>query len=230
VVSYPIHNYLHDPGWQKVLEPYWHNPDFQSLLKKLEVEAKTKPIYPAEYNRFRAFNVCKWDKCKVLILGQDPYHGPGQADGLSFSVPQGQKIPPSLRNIYKELKSDLNIDPAFGGDLSEWAQQGVLLLNSFLSVEEGKAGSHQKWGWELFTDAVIQSLSANKERMVFILWGNWAQKKQLFIDTQKHLIIKSAHPSPLSARHGFFGSKPFSLCNDFLLKQGLEAINWRLSW
>ena len=230
MVSYPIDTYIEDPEWQRHLKSHWHTDKFQNLLSRLDEEEAQTKIYPPKELRFAAFKASPWAKTKVLLLGQDPYHGPNQAHGLSFSVPLGQKIPPSLRNIYKELHSDLNIEPALGGDLSSWAEQGVLLLNSFLTVEAGKAGSHQKWGWAEFTDGVIQELSDQKSGMVFILWGNFAQRKLDLIDSQKHLIIQSAHPSPLSARHGFFNSKPFSRCNDYLVQQGKEPINWQLPW
>jgi uracil-DNA glycosylase len=164
----------------------------------------------------------------VVILGQDPYHGEGQAHGLSFSVPQGIKIPPSLQNIFKELKSDLNIEAPTSGNLEKWAQQGVFLLNATLTVRANEAGSHQKRGWEQFTDSVIKRLSEKRENLVFILWGNYAQAKEKLIDTQKHYIIKSAHPSPLSAYNGFWESKPFSKTNTFLESKGLKAINWDL--
>lgn len=228
MVSYPIENYIEEAGWQDILGDYWVDPAFQELLKKLELRLSEATVYPPASLRFKAFDLCPFHQTKALILGQDPYHGAGQAHGLSFSVPMGQKLPPSLRNIFKELKNDLDIEPAFSGDLSPWAEQGLLLLNSSLSVEEGKAGAHAKWGWEEFSDFVIKALSDKKEAMVFILWGNWAKSKIHLIDAEKHLVISSAHPSPLSARHGFFGSKPFSRCNEFLKQKDRKTINWKL--
>ncbi len=228
MVSYPIENYIEETGWQDILGDYWVDPAFQELLKKLELRQSEATVYPPASLRFKAFDLCPFHQTKALILGQDPYHGAGQAHGLSFSVPMGQKLPPSLRNIFKELKNDLDIEPAFSGDLSPWAEQGLLLLNSSLSVEEGKAGAHAKWGWEEFSDFVIKALSDKKEAMVFILWGNWAKSKIHLIDAEKHLVISSAHPSPLSARHGFFGSKPFSRCNEFLKQKDRKTINWKL--
>ncbi len=173
-----------------------------------------------------AFNKCSFENTKVIILGQDPYHGIEQANGLSFSVNDGVKLPPSLRNIYKEYYTDLGIEPPLSGNLEPWANQGVLLLNATLTVRQKQPNSHQNKGWEQFTDAVIQHLSDKKENLVFILWGAYAQKKGLIIDTEKHYIIKSAHPSPFSSYRGFFGSKPFSKTNDFLKKTNLDTIDW----
>ncbi len=206
-----------------------------------EEKQKGKTIYPPGAEIFNAFNLTPFDDVKVVILGQDPYHGPGQAHGLSFSVKENMKLPPSLQNkenmklppslqnIYKELSDDIpGFKIPFHGNLSSWAKQGVLLLNATLTVEATKPGSHQNQGWEIFTDAAIKALSQHKEKIVFILWGKFAQQKIALIDTQKHFIIKSAHPSPFSAYSGFFGSKPFSQTNYYLKQQGKEAINWQI--
>lgn len=187
-----------------------------------------KSIYPDNSDIFRALETCPFENVKVVILGQDPYHGAGQAHGLCFSVQKGVKIPPSLVNIYKELQSDVGITPPQHGHLIEWAQQGVLLLNNVLTVEDGKAGSHHNKGWEQFTDRIVEILNEKKENLVFILWGSPAQKKAAKVDSKKHFLIKSVHPSPLSSYRGFFGSKPFSKTNDYLKSQGLAPINWEL--
>lgn len=201
---------------------------FQDLFKKLELRAKEVSIYPPRAHWFEALKFFAPSATKVLILGQDPYHGAAQAHGLSFSVPIGLSFPPSLRNILKERQSDLGLLLPFSGDLSPWAREGVLLLNSSLSVEEGKAGAHLDWGWEQFTDALIQYIAENFESIVFILWGKPAQRKEGLIPTEKHFILKSAHPSPLSAYRGFFGSKPFSQANAYLREHGRSAISWEL--
>lgn len=185
-----------------------------------------KNIFPATQNYFRALDLVDVDKVKVVILGQDPYHGVGQAHGLSFSVPDGVRFPPSLQNIFKELKEDLGIEPPKSGDLTRWAEQGVLLLNSVLTVEQDKAASHQKQGWEEFTDRVIAVVNDQSPHAVFILWGSYAQKKAAFVDKTRHLIISSPHPSPLSSHRGFFGSKPFSKANAWLKSKGLEPVRW----
>ncbi len=199
----------------------------KNLKKFLLAEKKSgKTIFPKGDEYFAALNHTPFDKVKVVILGQDPYHGPGQAHGLSFSVRKGVPPPPSLVNIYKELQSDLNLPRPSHGDLTSWADQGVLLLNSVLTVESGLAASHQKRGWELFTDKVIQELSEKREQLVFILWGSYAQKKGAVIDRKKHLVIESPHPSPLSSHRGFFGSKPFSQVNAYLEKNGITPIHW----
>ena len=195
-----------------------------SLFLKSEVK-EGKKIYPKGNEMFLSLNLTPYDKVKVVILGQDPYHGPGQAHGLSFSVPKGVKIPPSLQNIFIELKEDLGISIPQNGSLLYWAQQGVLLLNSVLSVERGKPGSHSLKGWETFTDKII-SLLNNKEHIVFMLWGNYASQKGRVIDASKHLVLKSAHPSPLSSHKGFFGNKHFSKCNKFLDAKGIDPIDW----
>ena len=195
----------------------------------LRGEIFTEKVYPELENIFEAFNQTTFENVKVVIIGQDPYHGFGQANGLSFSVKEGIKIPPSLRNIFIELKSDLNMDLPVSGTLLKWSREGVFLLNSVLTVKKNKPGSHKKKGWEKLTNQVIKSLSDEREHIVFILWGKYAQEKELFIDTSKHLIIKSSHPSPFSAHKGFFGSKPFSKSNEFLQSFGVSPVNWSLA-
>ena len=187
-----------------------------------------KSIFPPECNRLRALELTPFDKVRVVILGQDPYHGEGQAHGLCFSVQPGVRTPPSLRNIYKELRSDLGIEPREHGFLEHWAEQGVLLLNSVLTVEMARAGSHAKRGWEQFTDAIIHAVNVKAEPVVFMLWGTYAQKKADFLDASRHLVLTAAHPSPLSARNGFFGCRHFSKANAFLEEHGLEPIDWAL--
>lgn len=214
--------------WKVILNEEFQSEYFQNLKSFLVEEKKKFTVYPEGKNIFAAFNMVPFNMVKVVILGQDPYHGEGQAHGLSFSVPQGIKIPPSLRNIYKELKNDLNIVAPNSGNLEKWAKQGVFLLNATLTVRANEAGSHQKKGWEIFTDKVIKSISENKENIVFILWGSYAQAKEKLIDSEKHCIIKSAHPSPLSAHNGFWESKPFSKTNDYLKSKGLKPIDWTL--
>jgi uracil-DNA glycosylase len=200
-----------------------------SLKQFLQAERQAgKQIYPPAKNWFYALDCTPLDAVRVVILGQDPYHGPGQAHGLCFSVQKGVKIPPSLINIYKELEDDLGIPRADHGNLEAWATRGVLLLNAVLTVEAHQAGSHQGKGWERFTDAVIAQVNQRAQPAVFILWGSYAQKKAHFIDQSKHLVLKSVHPSPLSAHRGFFGSKPFSKANAFLQKHGMEPIDWRV--
>ncbi|MEH6449211.1 MAG: uracil-DNA glycosylase [Oleispira sp.] len=216
--------------WQKLLKAEFDQSYMQSLQTFLESEqAQDKIIYPPADQIFTAFNLTSLSNVKVVILGQDPYHGPDQAHGLSFSVPgHVTKIPPSLKNIYKELNADLGIPIATTGDLTQWAEQGVLLLNAMLTVEKKNAGSHQKQGWESFTDCVIQQLSEHCEGLVFVLWGAYAQKKTPLIDESKHLVLKGIHPSPLSAHRGFFGSKPFSLINQYLRDNKKAEIDWSL--
>ncbi len=189
-------------------------------------ERHSGEVYPPESCVFRALALTPPERVKVLIVGQDPYHEPGQAHGLAFSVPDGVKLPPSLRNIYRELAADTGITPPVSGDLSCWAEQGVLLLNSILTVRAGAAGSHRNKGWETLTDAVLQTVNANAKPSVFILWGNFAISKQNYIDTSRHRVITSPHPSPLSAFGGFFGSRPFSRCNEYLLQLGRTPVNW----
>jgi uracil-DNA glycosylase len=218
-----------DPSWKKVLAHEFEQPYFATIKQFILTEKqKGKKVYPPGSQIFNAFNLTPFDHVKVVILGQDPYHGPGQAHGLSFSVPQGIPQPPSLVNIFKELKSDLNIDAPPHGNLESWAKQGVLLLNAVLTVNDSEAASHKNAGWEKYTDAVIKAISDHKEHVVFILWGRFAQNKESLIDTKKHCVIKSAHPSPLSAHAGFFGSKPFSKTNTYLREHGIKEINWRL--
>ncbi len=213
--------------WQPYFESEWSRGYIKELKQFLNEQKKQKAlIYPSESEYFTAFNLTPFNKVKVVILGQDPYHGEGQAHGLSFSVKPGVKIPPSLLNIYKELRSDLGIEIPDSGFLAGWAKQGVLLLNATLTVEAGKAGSHQNKGWETFTDFVINTLNEKKSGLVFMLWGSYAQKKGKVINTDKHLVLKAPHPSPLSSYRGFFGCKHFSKANEYLLEQGKAAINW----
>lgn len=218
-----------DKSWMQKLRAEMNKEYFQQLCHFIDHEIdQGKTIYPPVDEIFSAFNHTPFDKVKVVIIGQDPYHGPGQAHGLSFSVKPRVKIPPSLRNIYKELHEDLGIVIPKNGDLISWADQGVLMLNTVLTVEQGKAGSHHKKGWEKFTDKVIEVLNDEKENLVFLLWGSPAQKKGIKVDEQKHLVLKSVHPSPLSAYRGFFGSKHFSKTNEYLARNKLEPINWEI--
>ena len=219
-----------DPSWKAVLEDPLALPHMVELQAFLQAEADAgKKIYPALKDIFQALDVCPFEHVKVVILGQDPYHGPGQAHGLCFSVQKGVAIPPSLMNIYKELATDVGVTPPPHGHLMSWAQQGVLLLNNVLTVEDGKAGSHHGRGWELFTDRIVEVLNEKKENLVFILWGNPAQKKAAKLDGNRHCLIKSVHPSPLSSYRGFFGSKPFSQTNAYLQKHGIAQIDWKLT-
>ncbi len=215
-------------SWKQVLTEEFQSDYFFELKNILLVEKKKYQIYPPGSEIFAAFNYTTFDSVKVVILGQDPYHGAKQANGLCFSVRKGIPLPPSLRNIFSELKNDLGYPVPLNGDLQKWASQGVLLLNATLTVRASQAGSHQNKGWENFTDAAIKKLSDNKKNLVFILWGNYAQAKERLIDTTKHFIIKSPHPSPFSADRGFFGSKPFSKTNDYLRNTNQEEIEWRL--
>ncbi len=216
--------------WLNRLATEFDSPHMLALKQYLESErAQGKVIYPKGSEWFAALNQTPFDEVRVVILGQDPYHGEGQAHGLCFSVKDGVRLPPSLVNIYKEMQSDLGVKPPKTGNLTAWAKQGVLLLNSVLTVEAGRAASHQGKGWELFTDRIIRMLNDEKQNLVFILWGAYAQKKAAFVDRSKHLVISSAHPSPLSAHNGFFGSKPFSRCNEYLLAEGLKPIDWAIS-
>lgn len=214
--------------WDKVLKDEYQKEYFKSLRKIIHTEYDQKTIYPEYKNIFTAFNTTSYDNVKVVILGQDPYHGEGEAHGLSFSVQDGIKLPPSLKNIYKELYDDLNIINPNTGNLISWSKQGVLLLNAILTVEKDKPASHRNIGWEQFTDAVISKINEKDSPVVFILWGNFARSKKNLISNPKHLVIESPHPSPFSARNGFFGSKPFSKTNEFLIKNGLTPINWQL--
>lgn len=217
-----------EDGWKILLQPEFDTKYFAGIKTFLLEEKRTYTIYPAGQNIFAAFNCTPFDEVKVVIIGQDPYHGPGQANGLSFSVPEGISLPPSLLNIFKELNSDLNIPMPGYGNLEKWAKQGVLLLNATLTVRANTAGSHQDKGWEIFTDAVIRLLSNKKNGVVFLLWGNYAQAKQNLIDRSKHYILKAAHPSPLSAYRGFFGCRHFSETNRLLIMQGKTPIDWTL--
>ncbi|MFA6057606.1 MAG: uracil-DNA glycosylase [Taibaiella sp.] len=218
-----------EPGWAKVLEPEFEKPYFEGIVKFLKEEkAAGKIIYPPGPEIFNAFTLTPFEQVKAVLIGQDPYHGAGQAHGLCFSVRKGVTVPPSLVNMYKELKADLDIDPPGHGFLQQWAEQGLLMLNASLTVEAGKPMSHSKIGWEQFTDAVIRTVSEKKEGIVFLLWGKFAQQKEALIDTSKHFVLKAAHPSPFSATAGFFGSRPFSQTNKLLKQQGKEPINWQL--
>ncbi|MBZ4187775.1 uracil-DNA glycosylase [Niabella sp. 3A5MI-3] len=218
-----------DPSWKQELQEEFQQPYFSSLVQHLKAEKQLgKTIYPAGKNIFNAFNTTPFADVKVLLLGQDPYHGPGQAHGLCFSVQKGVPPPPSLVNIYKELHADLGVPVPATGDLTKWAQQGVFMLNASLTVRAGEPMSHAKIGWATFTDAVIRKVSEDKSNVVFILWGKFAQEKAALIDTAKHLILKSAHPSPLSAHNGFFGSKPFSKTNEYLAAHGIDPIDWKI--
>ena len=216
-----------EESWKKVMQEYFASEDFQKLSDFVRAEYTKKKIYPKPQDIFKAFWLTPFDKVKVVILGQDPYHGPMQAEGLSFSVQQGIKLPPSLQNIYKEIESDLGIKKDFtDGHLEPWAKQGVFLLNAILTVVANSPASHQGRGWEGFTDAVIKTISDKKEHVVFMLWGNFARSKKPLIDESKHLILESPHPSPFSANSGFFGSKPFSKCNEYLEENGEGKIVW----
>ena len=217
------------PSWEKVLQPLFETSSFENLAQFLKKEYAENVCYPPGRFIFEAFNACPLEQLKVVIIGQDPYHGPGQAHGLSFSVLEGVSPPPSLVNIFREIENDLGIPFPKSGNLSPWANQGVFLLNATLSVRAHQAGSHQKQGWEVFTDQVIQTISKQKEGVVFMLWGGYAKKKAQLIDSSKHLILSSGHPSPLSANRGYwFGNKHFSQANTYLRTKGKEEINWRL--
>lgn len=213
-------------SWQELIKEEKKKEYFKNLNSFLESETKVNTIYPEKKNWFKAFDITPFDQVKVVIIGQDPYHGEGQAQGLSFSVPKGIKLPPSLRNIYKEIESDLNIKKDLDGDLTNWAEQGVLLLNSVLTVRAKSAGSHQKKGWEQFTDRVVEVLNEEKENLVFILWGSPAQKKGKAIDRKKHLVLEAPHPSPLSSYRGFFGCQHFSKTNKYLKENAKKSIVW----
>ncbi|SOE24130.1 Uracil-DNA glycosylase [Spirosomataceae bacterium TFI 002] len=216
-----------EKGWKSVLGEEFEMPYFQKLSAFVRNEYQTKQCYPPAKLIFNAFDSCPFDSTKVVILGQDPYHGPNQAHGLCFSVNDGVRMPPSLLNIFKEQSDDIGKKIPKTGNLQHWAEQGVLLLNSTLTVEAAKAGSHQKQGWEQFTDAVIAKLNDQKQGLVFLLWGAYAQKKGAFIDGSKHLVLKAKHPSPLSANFGgWFGQKHFSKCNAYLKANGKEEVNW----
>ena len=217
-------------SWKQVLKEEFEKPYFEQIVNFLKTErAAGKTTFPSGPNIFNAFNKTPFDKVKVVILGQDPYHGFGQAHGLSFSVLPGLKIPPSLQNIFKEIKADIGVEnPPNFGDLTHWAEQGILLLNAALTVRDGEPMSHAKIGWAQFTDAVIKTISDKKENVIFLLWGKFAQDKQVLINTDCHSILKAAHPSPLSAHNGFFGCKHFSKTNEILVKHGENPIDWKL--
>ena len=217
-------------SWRTPLQPQFDSSYMADLKAFLLTEKNAgKVIYPKGSEWFAALDATPLENVRVVILGQDPYHGEGQAHGLCFSVQHGVRPPPSLMNIYKEIKADLGLEPPKHGNLKAWAEQGVLLLNSVLTVEAGKAASHQGKGWEKFTDAIIQLVNDQPNPVVFILWGSYAQKKAAFVDQSKHLVLKSVHPSPLSAHNGFFGSKPFSQANAFLKSKARSEIDWRLT-
>jgi len=215
-----------EPSWKAVLREEFGEEYFKQLREFVKGEYQHAIVYPAPKNIFRAFELTPFDKVEVVILGQDPYHGPGQANGLCFAVSEGINLPPSLQNIFKELETYIGPVKNKTGDLERWANQGVLLLNATLTVRARTAGSHQGKGWEQFTDAVIKKLSEEKEHLVFILWGNYAKQKGAHIDRSKHLVIESAHPSPFSAASGFFGSKPFSKTNEYLVAHDKKPIDW----
>ncbi len=215
-----------EPSWKLHLKNEFEKEYFQKLVSFVKNEYQNKRIYPPGNLIFNAFDLCPFDEVKVVILGQDPYHGPSQAHGLCFSVQDGIQFPPSLRNIFKEINNDLGTEIPKSGNLTRWAQQGVFLLNATLTVQAHMAGSHQKKGWEIFTDAVIKTLAEQKEHLVFLLWGAYAQRKAEMIDKSKHLVLESVHPSPLSASRGFFGNHHFSLTNNYLRDQNISSISW----
>lgn len=215
-----------EESWKQQLAAEFGKDYFLRLTEFVRGEYARGAVYPPGRLIFNAFDLCPFNQVKVVIIGQDPYHGPGQAHGLCFSVNDGVAFPPSLVNIFKEIESDLGVPVPSTGNLTRWAEQGVLLLNATLTVRAHQAGSHQRQGWEEFTDAAIRALATRRDNLVFILWGTYAQKKGAFIDRTRHLVLSSAHPSPLSAWHGFFGNKHFSRTNEYLLAHGLEPIAW----
>lgn len=215
-----------EESWKKHLASEFEKPYFITLTDFVRNEYKSGPVYPPGKLIFNAFNLCPFENVKVVIIGQDPYHGPGQAHGLCFSVNDGVPFPPSLVNIFKEINNDIGAPVPNTGNLTRWANQGVLLLNATLTVKAHQAGSHQRRGWEEFTDAAIRCLAEERENLVFILWGSYAQKKGAFIDRNKHLVLASAHPSPLSAYNGFFGNKHFSRTNEYLVAHGKDPVQW----
>tara|TARA_R110001592_G_scaffold146000_4_gene369924 strand:- start:1691 stop:2371 length:681 start_codon:yes stop_codon:yes gene_type:complete len=219
-----------EESWKRILSPEFeldYMRDLREFLRKEKAAGQT--IFPAGSEIFNALNSTPFDRVKVVILGQDPYHGPGQAHGLCFSVRSSVALPPSLKNIYKEISNDLGIEPARTGNLQCWADQGVLLLNSVLTVQSGNAASHQRKGWERFTDRIVALLNERRENLVFLLWGNYAQRKGAIIDRSRHLVLESVHPSPLSASRGFFGNHQFSLSNQYLESHNQTPIDWRVS-
>ncbi len=215
-----------EESWKTLLKDEFEKDYFKQLVEFVKQEYKTQTIYPAGKDIFKAFDLCPVDKVKVVIIGQDPYHGKGQAHGLCFSVKENISVPPSLQNIYKELHADIGKEIPKNGNIEHWAKQGVLMLNATLTVRAGQAGSHQGKGWETFTDAVIEKIADKKEKLVFLLWGAYAQRKGQVIDAEKHYILESAHPSPFSAHRGFLGNKHFSKTNQYLKKNGLTEIIW----
>lgn len=215
-----------EESWKKLLENEFEKEYFRDLVDFVKHEYSTGLIFPPGSLIFNAFNCCRFNSLKAVIIGQDPYHGPGQAHGLCFSVKDGVSYPPSLVNIFKEISGDLGYDMPLSGNLERWASQGVLLLNSVLTVQAHKPGSHQNRGWEIFTDAVISRIAESEKHLVFMLWGSYAHRKGAAIDRTRHLVLESVHPSPLSAHRGFFGNHHFSLCNEFLEKNGATAIDW----
>lgn len=214
--------------WDEVLKVIENSDGFKKFLSVINEKYNNSVVYPPKNYIFNALKLTSYKNTKVVIVGQDPYHGEGEAHGLSFSVQKGIKIPPSLQNIYKELESDLGIKPALDGDLTKWASEGVLLLNAVLTVEKDKPASHRNLGWELLTDYIIKALNEKDEPVVFILWGNFAKDKKKYITNPRHLVIMSTHPSPFSAYNGFFGSRPFSKTNKFLIKNNIKPIDWKL--
>ena len=214
--------------WDKILEEEYKKEYFIKLLKTLQIEYRTKTIFPPKHDVFRAMRLTDYDNIKVVILGQDPYHGEGEAEGLSFSVRDGIRKPPSLKNIFKELEDELGYKEPQSGSLVKWAKEGVLLLNSLLTVEKDKPLSHKKLGWERFTDEIIKKINEKETPVVFILWGAYAKSKKNYITNKNHYIIESTHPSPFSARNGFFGSKPFSKTNKFLISKKISPVNFKL--
>ena len=216
-------------NWDNVLQEEYKKDYFKKIVNFINKEYKEKTIFPPKSKILRALSLTDYDDVKVVILGQDPYHGEGEANGLAFAVSNGVKLPPSLLNIYKELESDLGIKRANVGNLECWAREGVLLLNAVLTVEKDKAASHKNIGWEVFTDAIIEKINNKTTPVVFILWGSFAKSKKVLITNSIHFVIESTHPSPFSASYGFFGSKPFSSTNNFLISKGIKPVNWKVS-
>lgn len=215
-----------EESWKRKLKDEFEQPYFSSLTEFVRQEYHARQVFPPGNLIFNAFNLCPFDRVKVVILGQDPYHNPGQAHGLCFSVTDGTEFPPSLVNIFRELNRDLGVPVPSTGNLERWARQGVLLLNAILTVRAHEAASHQNKGWEKFTDAAVSALNRNRENIVFMLWGNYAQNKGVSIDTARHMVLKTVHPSPLSASRGFFGCSHFSRCNEYLISKGLTPVDW----
>lgn len=216
-----------EPSWKRMLHEEFEKSYFKKLSQFVRNEYVSQKVYPLPKDMFRAFDLCPFEEVKVVIIGQDPYHGERQANGLCFAVHEGMALPPSLKNIFKEITSDTGVLPEQNGDLSRWAKQGVLLLNATLTVRAHAPGSHQKKGWEEFTDAAIEKVSREKEHVVFMLWGNYAKQKGMVIDRTKHLVLEAQHPSPFSAHNGFFGCKHFTKANAYLHQKGLQEVVWR---